>query len=125
MILKTQDNSLTLVHPQHQESYHSNFGASFETNSLYIEGSQIETFMKSSHSWVNILDVGLGLGYNACASLELAYSHNHKINLLSLENDYNLFQELISGKARWMKNWKQDWKHSRQKFWMIISYLLI
>ena len=118
MITETKDKSLTLMHPKHNELYHSSSGAKFEAKSLYIEGSKIETFM-NNNSFVNILDIGLGLGYNACTSIELSYKKNHKINLLSLENDCDLFQEFRTGKARWMKNWSQNWKQYVQKLSLI------
>jgi tRNA U34 5-methylaminomethyl-2-thiouridine-forming methyltransferase MnmC len=109
IIKETNDNSLTLIHPVHQESYHSDSGALFESQNLYIKGSNLEKFIQNQQQTTSILDVGLGLGYNACSTIDCWEKNGGSVELLSLENDQNLVNELISGKACWQEKWDNKW----------------
>jgi len=68
-ILATEDGSLSLIHPDHGEAYHSRLGADTEARLLYIEASGIQARFAAAAP-LAVLDVGLGLGYNAIHTLE-------------------------------------------------------
>lgn len=113
-ICKTLDNSLTLQHPDHGEEYHSTQGALTEANALYIQSSGIMARMEKmdpNGRGVWVLDVGLGLGYNALTTIShwASQSSGVSINMISLENNPDLPRALASGNGQWMENWSQDW----------------
>src|SRR4051812_41230934 len=68
-LLTTDDGSLSLLHPDHGEAYHSRLGATAEARLLYIESSGILGAFAASRP-TRVLDVGLGLGYNARETLQ-------------------------------------------------------
>lgn len=119
-IFRTGDGSLTVCHEQHGELYHSEDGALLEARDLYIERSGIRRCLgPSSDSDSNnfalgktqVLDVGLGLGYNAMATFEawLESGASSHLNLTSLEIDAGLVAELASGAAPWQSGWAEEW----------------
>ena len=70
-VVETADGSLSLVHPEHGECYHSRSGALTEARSLYIEMSGfLPRLAATAKAVIEVLDVGLGLGYNALASID-------------------------------------------------------
>lgn len=109
-IVKTNDGSFTLRHPLHGECYHSYDGAYLEARELYVVRSGFYDALRNKRS-VSVLDVGLGLSYNAMATLEAWWSEKEPadITLNSLEIDPVLVQELMSGKASWQLGWSQEW----------------
>ena len=114
LLQQTLDGSWTLCHQKHQESFHSQSGARFEAEKLYIEGSKLKEALKAPHSAkkIKILDIGLGLGYNACASLAAWQESGQKAfcEMISLEEDLDLFKSLISKECPWQKDWSAQWK---------------
>ena len=118
-LVLTSDGSYSLMHPVHLESYHSNGGAKWEAFRLYCDFSGIkEALVDHKSTSICILDVGLGLAYNACASIETwSLCHTDK-NLLihSLECDLELVLKGISGEAQWQKNWPSSWTSFLSQF---------
>ncbi|MEY4631099.1 MAG: hypothetical protein RIQ81_1219 [Pseudomonadota bacterium] len=108
--IETADGSWTLAHREHSEWYHSADGAVSEAQSLYIDSSGILNRLQAA-SPVRVLDVGLGLGYNALATVAAwqRCGGAGKLEILSLENDADLFAYLRSGKAPWQKGWPAAW----------------
>jgi tRNA U34 5-methylaminomethyl-2-thiouridine-forming methyltransferase MnmC len=108
--IQTSDGSLTKVHPN-GEAYHSFSGALKEAQDLYVLKSGFKDFLSTASSAVQVLDMGLGLGYNALTTIEAWARAEAKCDLhvYSLEQDDALVQELISGKASWQDNWKPEW----------------
>ncbi len=107
---QTADGSWTLVHPGHSECYHSAAGALTEARHLYLNSSGIlDTFAQGE--CIRVLDVGLGLGYNALATIDgwLQSGSHARLEILSLENDEGLFQTLRSGTAPWQMGWDSVW----------------
>src|SRR4051812_14403400 len=93
--LRTDDGSLSLVHPTHGEAYHSRLGATAEARLLYVESSGIKAAFAAQRP-VAVLDVGLGLGYNARETLQ-AWAQTPRpgaLSLLSLEIDPDLVRAL-------------------------------
>lgn len=113
-LVQTSDGSWTLKHHSHGQDFHSFEGAKFEAWQLYIEASGINQRFNASIDGVQpieVLDVGLGLGYNAAATVA-AWLNGHgceSLRLTSLEIDDNLVQELIGGNAAWCDGWDEAW----------------
>ena len=110
-LLKTDDGSLTILHKEHGQAYHSSAGALLEARSLYIDGSKIADSFDDSVECIRVLDVGLGLGYNALATIECFMSVPSRCNveLVSLENELDVFELLRLGKGEWQQNWNNQW----------------
>jgi tRNA U34 5-methylaminomethyl-2-thiouridine-forming methyltransferase MnmC len=107
---QTADGSWTLAHPEHSEWYHSMAGALTEARHLYVVASGIRSEFERG-SGVRVVDVGLGLGYNALATVDAWLQSGAKAHLqiLSLENDEALFHALRSGDAPWQISWNPFW----------------
>ncbi len=107
---QTADGSWTLAHAEHSEWYHSRAGALTEARHLYVVASGILGEFEQGNC-VRVLDVGLGLGYNALATVDAWLQSGAKAHLqiLSLENDEALFHALRSGSAPWQIGWNPFW----------------
>ena len=114
-VVITKDGSRTLEHHTHGECYHSTAGARLEADSLYIKGSGLEAAFASPTNSdalvINVLDVGLGLGYNALATINAWFDSPAppNLNLISLEIDPDLVKALASGSASWQDGWATNW----------------
>lgn len=108
-IVRTGDGSLTLRHPEHGECYHSETGAEAEAHFLYLVASGLEAGWARREP-VSILDVGLGLGYNAVATITSwkAAANPPDLILQSLEIDPALVDAFASGFAPWQTTWETD-----------------
>lgn len=109
--VKTEDGSYTIRHPEHGECYHSYDGAAKEAYDLYIERSGFEDIVGSGGRSVRVLDVGLGLAYNALTTID-AWSRLDRagsLDMISLEISEDLVEALASGKASWSKGWNSVW----------------
>jgi tRNA U34 5-methylaminomethyl-2-thiouridine-forming methyltransferase MnmC len=110
----TDDGSYTLMHPQFKETFHSHSGARLESQLLYINGSGLDKYMsaESCHEAIRILDVGLGLGYNALTTISQWQNTEAppSLNMLSLEIELELIELLTTSQGPWMINWDQNWK---------------
>ena len=111
-LVTTQDGSLTVKDPNVGECYHSQMGARREARELYVEASGLAERWNAMHHAgesrpLDILDVGLGLGYNAMATIEGWWSSLSPgpLFLQSLEVDRDLVAFLASGQAPWQKGW--------------------
>ena len=107
-LIKTQDGSYTLKNIQYDEPYHSFQGALYEAQNLYIKQSNIEYFLLT-HNTACILDVGLGLGYNALETIKLWFKSDTlcTVQMISVEKDVKLFNYFRSGNAPWMLGWDE------------------
>lgn len=85
-------------------------GALTEARHLYVVASGIRSEFERG-SGVRVVDVGLGLGYNALATVDAWLQSGAKAHLqiLSLENDEALFHALRSGNAPWQIAWNPFW----------------
>jgi tRNA U34 5-methylaminomethyl-2-thiouridine-forming methyltransferase MnmC len=85
-------------------------GALTEARHLYVVASGILGEFEQGNC-VRVLDVGLGLGYNALATVDAWLQSGAKAHLqiLSLENDEALFHALRSGDAAWQTGWDPFW----------------
>jgi tRNA U34 5-methylaminomethyl-2-thiouridine-forming methyltransferase MnmC len=108
-VVTTEDGSLSLRHPEHGECYHSDAGAAAEALSLYLLGSGIADRFATGVAATAVLDVGLGLGYNALATLHawMTAAQPGDLTLLSLEINPQLVAALASGQAPWQANWDE------------------
>lgn len=112
-LVETADGSLTVRDPQVGECYHSQMGAKREARELYLEASGLaELWQRMGKDIVirplGVLDVGLGLGYNAGATLEAWWSSPAPggLCLHSLEIDPELVEAIASGQAPWQTGWE-------------------
>jgi tRNA U34 5-methylaminomethyl-2-thiouridine-forming methyltransferase MnmC len=105
----TGDGTYSLKHPTHGELFHSFSGAALEARDLYLGASSIKQAWQAGCE-VAVLDVGLGLGYNALVTLSgfLAQPIG-TLNLVSLEIERELVELLCSGAANWQSGWPQEW----------------
>jgi tRNA 5-methylaminomethyl-2-thiouridine biosynthesis bifunctional protein len=106
-VVATLDGSLTLSHGEHGECYHNQAGAETEARELNVKASGIEEVFASGPQAV--LDVGLGLGYNALVTIEawLVSPSAQDLAVTSLEIDGALVEQLVSGAAPWQTNWTE------------------
>lgn len=106
----TNDGSWTARHPIFEQEFHSREGARFEAVELYINRSGFKTAV--SQQSVTVLDIGMGLGYNALTTIEqwMSCSDAHNLNLVSLEKDPTLVQNLLRQNGSWQENWPDLWK---------------
>jgi hypothetical protein len=106
---KTDDGSFTMSHPEHGQNYHSLEGAFFEAVELYVAASGFRDRLKISPCAV--FDVGLGLAYNASATIDawLCESSPHDVHVVSIDIDRDLIETLSTGDAPWCKGWSESW----------------
>lgn len=104
-VVVTRDGSLTLSHEEHGECFHNQAGAETEARELNVRASGFEARLVEGP--LAVLDVGLGLGYNAVVTIEawLAAPLRFPLHLVSLEIDADLVSQLASGAAPWQANW--------------------
>ncbi|WFB34308.1 MnmC family methyltransferase [Kiritimatiellota bacterium B12222] len=82
-LIRTDDGSLTLRHPEVGEAYHSLDGADTETRFKFIEPSRLKERLETES--VRLLDVGFGLGLNCRAALAVTASFPLQIDSLETE----------------------------------------
>ncbi len=105
-LVETADGSMTIRHPEHLETYHSSAGAETEAFELYVSSSGFLERLTSGMQ-LAVLDVGLGLSYNAMATIDawLGCSESGDLNIVSLEWSRDLVSALVAGDAPWTVNW--------------------
>jgi tRNA U34 5-methylaminomethyl-2-thiouridine-forming methyltransferase MnmC len=113
-LVVTQDGTITLRHPVYGEEFHSIKGARFEADSLYMEASGFRSRLAATESaeTIGILDVGLGLGYNALMTMEcwMQGRGTQDLNLVSLEHTPELVASLAAVSCSWKEGWSDAWK---------------
>ncbi|MFK7823647.1 MAG: MnmC family methyltransferase [Oligoflexales bacterium] len=111
-LIKTADGSLSLIHPEHDECYHSHGGALWEAQSLYCQASGIVNKFASDLSPTYVLDVGLGLAYNACSTIDAWFcgSGSSDLEIHSLEINADLVSALIGARGEWQESWPDNWR---------------
>lgn len=109
-LVETADGSWTVRHPEHGQDFHSSEGARFEAWQLYVVASGLRDALNTPRP-LAVLDVGMGLGYNACATIAawLAAAAPPSLELTSLEIDPGLVRSLVGGEAPWCRGWNDDW----------------
>lgn len=111
-LIETADGSWTVKHAEHGQDFHSTEGAKFEAWQLYVLASGFLESLRHKHETpIGVLDVGMGLGYNACATIAgwLGEEDPTDVELTSLEIDSRLAAALASGAAPWTINWEESW----------------
>ena len=111
MVITTADGSQTIRHHSHGEPYHSLHGAAIEARSLYIESSRFLEALQGASTRLGVLDVGLGLGYNAMSTIDawLAAPNPPSLDICSVECDASLLDALLSQKGAWQNCWPKSW----------------
>lgn len=107
--VSTGDGTYSLRHPDHGELFHSFSGAGLEARDLYIRGSTIQERWEQEQG-ARVLDIGLGLGYNALTTLsEYLMTGRGNLELVSVELESELVELLRSGSASWQCGWPALW----------------
>ncbi len=108
-LIMTDDGSFTMRQMEHGEEFHSRMGAMTEARELYIKKSGFGDRVRDGEA-MTVLDVGLGLGYNAVLTIAswLKAEASGPLSLVSLEIDSALVKELCGGVAPWMVGWDPD-----------------
>ena len=109
-LVETADGSMTIRNPDIDEEYHSTAGAAFESEELYLSRSGIQEQWLEAKD-LQVLDVGLGLGYNALTTITkwLGSAGSCSIGMLSLEINESLVKHLAQGDGPWMEGWSDQW----------------
>ena len=119
--VETGDGSYTLRHPDIDECYHSYDGAAKEARDLYIERSGFKERLKMSSKKIKVLDVGLGLAYNAMTTID-SWWHAVEapdLQMSSLEINHLLLDEILKPKPSWSKAWPAVWFEFKDKIVVI------
>ncbi|RYZ90589.1 MAG: hypothetical protein EOP04_03455 [Proteobacteria bacterium] len=109
----TDDGSFTIRHPDYDEEFHSKSGARRETYELYMLASGYRARLQApERDEMGVLDVGLGLGYNALMTIDLWMQSpgTAGLTLLSLEHTEALLEALTSSDTAWKEGWSDEWK---------------
>lgn len=130
-LVATDDGSFTIEDPVHGETYHSRFGARREARELYVEASGFALRLERSSSPdhepdVNpnldhetlVLDVGLGLAYNAIETIRAWRTSTQPfgLRLVSLEQNESLICQITSHNASWTVNWDPELREILKNF---------
>lgn len=109
-MIVTQDGSVTIRDPEMNEEYHSQNGALEETYELYLYKSGFSNAVEEKKA-VAVLDVGLGLGYNALAAIEcwLSSQDAGPLTIISLEKQSHLVEAIALCSGPWCQHWPQGW----------------
>ncbi|MCX6130733.1 MAG: MnmC family methyltransferase [Proteobacteria bacterium] len=114
-LIRTEDGTLTLSHPDYDEAFHSKQGARFEADSLYMGASNFRAALATTAigTRLTVLDVGLGLGYNALMTIECWFLSEGRVDLhlISLEQSKELVDALAAKDCRWKDAWPESWLH--------------
>ena len=95
---RTEDGTLTLVHPVHGEACHSDVGAWRESWERYVEGCRLPERLRAEQpERLRVLDVGTGLGWNLAAVLVARdrFSAATRLDLVTLESDPEVMRTAI------------------------------
>lgn len=109
--VETGDGSYSIIHPEFGECYHSSSGAAKEARDLYVLKSGFAEHIRNASKAVRVLDVGLGLAYNALSTIEswLAEIQRPPLQMVSLEINQSLVESLVTGAPSWSEGWPQSW----------------
>ena len=127
VLVSTEDGSLTLHSNRYDEQYHSKLGAHAEAQELYMRTSGfLDRLATGEVEPLAVLDIGLGLGYNALSTIEawLTAPHVGDLELLSLEHDPLLVEALAQRTGTWLCSFSESWlnilaaleKHSSEEY---------
>lgn len=82
-IIRTKDNSKTLLIPDMNETYHSTNGAISESKHIYIKYG-LKEFLNTKNT-VEIFEMGFGTGLNAILTLDFSLKNNLQVNYTTIE----------------------------------------
>lgn len=112
-VVATADGSLTVKHADADECYHSTTGALFEAETLYIHHSGLRSALRleEDSSLIHVLDVGMGLAYNALSTIKAWQEAPNPpaLSLVSLEVNAALVEAIAAATAPWQRGWSQEW----------------
>lgn len=108
--IRTEDGSFSIRHPEHGECFHSFSGALAEAQLLYTIASGFSARL-DGRDRLAVFDVGLGLGYNALATISTWFQHSAPpcIEMVSIEKELDLFHQFRDCQGSWQKEWQTSW----------------
>jgi len=111
-LVETADGSFTVRHAIHGQDFHSREGAKFEAWELYVQASGYFGALQDPGPEILILDVGMGLSYNAAATIAAWHESGglRSVTMLSLEVDERLVSAAVGARAPWFRGWSESWK---------------
>lgn len=83
-IISTEDGSDSLLHPLHEELYHSRFGAYTESQHVFIQSGLAQASLQDQPS-LHVLEMGLGSGLNALLTWIYCEENQRKVDYVSIE----------------------------------------
>lgn len=117
-LVLTEDGTWTVQDKLTGECYHSRMGARREAEELYIKLSGFSDSLRIQPPQdIRVLDVGLGLGYNASATIAawLESPNPPSVLMVSLEKSRKVIEELLSPDAPWTQNWEPNIREALAK----------
>lgn len=110
-LVETADGSLTVCHGGHAQNFHSTEGAKLEAWQLYVVASGYLIETERVGLAIQVLDVGMGLAYNAAATIAawMESSGGRDLFVTSLESEQALVEAVASGAAPWFLGWQDSW----------------
>ncbi len=81
----TRDDSRTLRHPDHAETYHSTFGAVTESRHVFIDRSGFALSLHSADRRI-VLEFGLGTGLNFLLAADAAITNGVQLSYTAVES---------------------------------------
>ncbi len=95
--IKTKDGSYTFYNENFGDIYHSRSGAKEEAMEKFARPA-VEFLASEGKKEANILDICFGLGYNACAAIDLAEEVLEvcRLSITGVENDTNILGEVLN-----------------------------
>jgi S-adenosyl-L-methionine-dependent methyltransferase len=110
-LVETADGSLTVCHGGHGQNFHSTEGAKLEAWQLYVVASGYLLEIEQDGLPIQVLDVGMGLSYNAAAAIAAWVESSGRRDLIvtSLESEQSLVEAVASGEAPWFLGWQDPW----------------
>ena len=116
----TEDGSSTLFSKQYNQYYHNPNGALSESQTVFIERLNIETFLKANNSTLRIFEMGFGTGLNfllAAQTFLKAYPLV-KNKASRAMHFYSVEANPISAKTAASFQYPIDWQIGRMKNWI-------
>lgn len=82
-VVRTEDGSSTLISTIFHEKYHSKYGATTESQVVFIDAGLVDATRRCDE--VRILEMGFGTGLNALMSWDYADKHRVKVKYVGFE----------------------------------------
>ena len=106
----TRDGSMTLVHPEFDQTFHSVHGAYTESVHVFLNAGGVSELLSSRQS-CNVLEIGFGTGLNFLLTADLALQNKCRLNYVAV--DRQLYSHALIVQLNY-DNWLKEpalWKN--------------